>query len=166
MRHTKEAKTKMREAMLGNKHALKHGHCLDGKFSPTYTSWYGMLRRLKVGPVLYRELTVSERWRDFKNFLSDMGVRPEGHTLDRINTEEGYSHENCRWATPTVQARNSRLRKDNKSSGVRGVKRNQKNWQANIVVRCKSIYLGTYDTIEEATAARKAGELKYWGDGR
>jgi hypothetical protein len=48
------------------------------------------------------------RWYDFESFLADMGVRPEGKTLDRIDYERGYCKQNCRWATNIEQATNKR----------------------------------------------------------
>jgi len=59
-----------------------------------------------------RGISVCDRWLEFSNFIADMGDRPKGYTLERINNELGYSPDNCRWATYTDQLnnrRNSRL---------------------------------------------------------
>ena len=56
-----------------------------------------------------RGITVCDRWREsFANFLADMGERPEGKTLDRINVDGNYEPGNCRWATATEQMANRR----------------------------------------------------------
>lgn len=80
----------------------------------TYYSWRGMVQRC-TNPARRdypryggRGITVCERWLDFRNFLADMGERPEGRTLDRINNEGNYEPSNCRWATPEEQIRNTR----------------------------------------------------------
>lgn len=48
-----------------------------------------------------------QRWMTFENFLADMGVRPDGTTLDRKDVAGNYEPSNCRWATTIEQARNS-----------------------------------------------------------
>ena len=53
-----------------------------------------------------RGIKVCRRWLKFKNFLADMGIRPEGHTLGRKNNNGGYSLANCRWETAKEQAKN------------------------------------------------------------
>lgn len=48
-------------------------------------------------------ITVCDRWRDYPNFLADIGVRPLDKTLDRIDSNKNYEPSNCRWATAFEQ---------------------------------------------------------------
>lgn len=103
---------------LRNKH-IGDGNRKHGYFgTPTYRSWAAMKRRCtdpNNNRYKYyggRGIMVCNEWLDsFNCFLSDMGERPEGKTLDRINPDGHYCQENCRWATAKEQ-RNNRSNMD------------------------------------------------------
>lgn len=90
-----------------------HGHSGNRQTS-TYKSWHMMLQRCNNenydGYAAYggRGIKVCKRWHKFVNFLADMGERPAGKTLDRIDNNRGYYKSNCRWASKKEQMGNRR----------------------------------------------------------
>ena len=79
---------------------------------PEYNSWRAMKNRCNnethISYKHYggRGITICDEWNDFVAFFNDMGERPEGYELDRINTDEGYNKANCRWVDKTTNIRN------------------------------------------------------------
>lgn len=105
---------------LRSKKMVKHGMAS----TPTYKSWHAMIQRTegKGGHESYplRNIDVCNDWKVFDRFFADMGTRPDGKTLDRIDNSNGYSKENCRWATPKEQSNN---RGDNRIVHYKGISR-------------------------------------------
>ena len=106
--------------------------------SATYASWLAMMHRCENPKRQFfyryggRGIGVCERWRKFENFYADMGDRPSGTSLDRINNEGNYEPRNCRWATPTEQA-------NNKSRSLRfcynGIEDNARGWSRRLGIK-------------------------------
>ena len=88
------------------KHGMRH--------TATYRAWWAMKQRCghksqKCYPNYGgRGICVCERWKEFPAFLEDMGERPDGHSLDRIDNSGNYEPGNCKWSTMLQQASNTR----------------------------------------------------------
>lgn len=94
--------------------STRHGDKPRAGASRTWNSWMNMLRRCtnpnhpRYADWGGRGITVDPRWSDYRNFLVDMGERPAGTTLNRKDNNGNYCRANCEWATPAMQAANTR----------------------------------------------------------
>jgi hypothetical protein len=102
--------------LYGGKDHCAHSHNFRHGMgdSPTYSSWSSMKQRCNnPSAARYRDyggrgISYCERWELFDNFHADMGLRPWGKSLDRIDVNGNYEPANCRWATQSEQSKNQR----------------------------------------------------------
>ena len=143
---------------------------MKNKDHPLYNTWHNMRQRCLCATnrdyPCYggRGIAIDDSWSDFWVFVNDMGVRPDGYTLDRINNDLGYNKKNCRWASKTTQKLNSRGSvKTSKFKGVcytKGYK--SKPWMATL----NSMYIGRFPTEEEAAIAYDCAVIQLYEEGK
>ena len=98
--HRRSIKANKTHGMANKTKTYKTWKCMRHRCNnrnSTQYKWYGA-----------KGITYDKAWDDFLVFLADMGERPDGKTLDRINPDLGYFKDNCRWATPKEQAETNR----------------------------------------------------------
>ena len=127
-----------------------------------YKTWGGMMHRCtnqnqsNYKSYGERGIKVCKEWLDVTAFVSwaeRTHPNTEGYSLDRIDNSLGYSPENCRWVDKTTQVINRGIMKNN-ISGFVGIKSSGKKWSARIRIFNKDIWVGSYNTKEEAVQAR------------
>jgi hypothetical protein len=101
-------------------HVVAHGHSGGGRRTPTYVSWQNMVARCRnVSSPSFpryggRGVTVCPRWLDFPNFLADMGERPAGTQLGRIDHDRNYEPGNAAWTERRANVAESNRRRAGK----------------------------------------------------
>lgn len=134
--------------------------------TPTYQTWYDMIRRCQnakrsdYSRYGGRGISVCDRWLSFENFYADMGNKPDGLSIDRIDNDGDYNLANCRWATISEQSLNKRLYRPN-CSGLPGVTRRWGKWYVQIKRNAVNYHLGVTDDFFEACCLRKAYEARF-----
>lgn len=119
------------------------------KEHPLYSTWLSMRQRCNTKTTWSypyyggRGITVCPEWDNFWQFVADMGKRPEGHTLDRIDNDKGYSADNCRWATKKEQVDNRRPPK--RREGAKGYHQYKGKYFAQARLNGTTHYLGLHD---------------------
>lgn len=118
----------------------------------------------------YENVSVCSEWRNYATFKAwayangyDENAPQWKCTIDRIDVTGDYEPDNCRWVDESMQMFNRR--KPKSKLGIRGVyfREREKKYYAMITKNYKQIYLGAFENVDDAVAARKAAEMKYYG---
>lgn len=116
-------------------------------YTPTYQSWQAMRQRCNNPNHAHfsnyggRGIRACARWGSFEAFLKDMGERPAGSSLDRIDNGRGYDRANCRWSSRTTQNRNN---SQNRLVEFAGVKRCLSEWCELLNLNYARVYARLY----------------------
>ncbi len=137
----------------------KHNQCNRGSVTREYFTWQSMKKRCyDINDKHYmdyggRGIVVCDKWKnDFQEFYNDMGKKPKGLTIERIDNNGNYEPTNCKWATQQEQIHNKRKRKGTQSI-YRGVSYRTSGWRSRIGINGKTINIGSFKTEIEAARA-------------
>jgi hypothetical protein len=135
-----------------------HGHACRGKRTSTYQIWEGMKKRCNsLTCKAYKDyggrgITICDRWLDYNNFLADMGVKPNGYSIERIDNNLGYCLENCKWIPRAEQAKN---RRNIKFIEAFGKKQTIQEWSKETGLSYYTIYLRLRRGISNENSVKK-----------
>jgi hypothetical protein len=123
---------------------FKQGNHRSHKMCKTreYFSWSNMINRCNnlkgthYEGYAKRGINVCDRWLKFENFFEDMGYRPNGMTLDRIDNNQGYYPSNCKWSTQKEQCRNMRR---SRFLTLNGITKTMAEWSENTGIKYHTI---------------------------
>ena len=127
-------------------------HGLSNKSS--YTTWTSMKARCynkNTEAYKYyggRGITICGHWLEsFENFYNDMGDKPKGKSIDRVDNNKGYSASNCKWSTPEEQNQNKRGWSKETTSRYKGVsyRGDRGHYRGIITFNNKLFYVGSFD---------------------
>ena len=134
-------------------------HGMTGK--PVHKAWIAMKSRCTTESITIkphykdRGITVCDRWQSFENFYEDMGDKPAGMTLERIDNDKGYFKENCKWATKAEQERNKTTSVFVIHSGLGKMVFTDACALEGIHVQCATSRLRSGKSLQEALASSK-----------
>lgn len=148
----------------------KHGHTAGRVQSKTYRCYWNMISRCTREDDSHyknyggRGIKICDRWMNgFEFFLEDMGEAPIGKSIDRIDVDKGYEKGNCRWASPSMQARNKTKITGKKFSEYRGVGKQSNKFTARIRIDGKLKWLGSFENEIDAAKAYDSEAIKHIG---
>lgn len=113
---------------------------------PGYKSWVGMRQRcynIRDKNFKYyggRGIKVCERWDDFSNFIEDLGLKPENHSLERLDVNGHYNPTNCMWIHKSKQPLNQRDRKDQVYLTYNGITKKLTDWSRELNINKSTLY--------------------------
>ena len=130
------------------------------------TGFGGKPTKKNIENYISKGISCSIEWRlSFKNFMDDMGPRPEGYEIERMDNYSGYTKTNCRWASRMTNQYNRGKSKNNNSGLPKGVRfhKKNKNFTAQICIAYVSYHLGSFSTPKEASEAYNEIALEWYG---
>lgn len=107
-----------------------------------------------------RGISICEEWDNFDVFLLDMGNRPEGYQIDRIDNNKGYSKENCRWVSRNINTSNT---SDKARELPRGIYIQKNRYVVKPTIFRKSYFLGSFVEIKDALNCYNEFSLEWYG---